>query len=100
MELHFLNILGHLFLLNLKQIGKTLARAEKAHFPDSDHLNLEFQVSGAQRYYLPGSYLLRTPCVRAEAKAPRLSQAGGSCCSAGFGGAGAGELSPTGRMCL
>lgn len=40
MELHeyFVNILGHLFLLNLKQIERTFARAEKASFPDSDHI--------------------------------------------------------------
>lgn len=38
MELRFLNILGHFFLLNLKQIERTFARAEKASFPDSDHI--------------------------------------------------------------
>lgn len=63
MELHFLNILGHLFLLNLKQIERTFARAEKASFQTVIIFELDFQVNGAQRYYLPGSYLLRTRCL-------------------------------------
>ena len=36
--LYFLNILGHVLLLNLKQIERTFARTEKASFPDSDHI--------------------------------------------------------------
>lgn len=38
MELYFLNILGHVFLLNFRQIERTLASAEKASFPESDHI--------------------------------------------------------------
>lgn len=38
MELYFLNILGHVFLLNFRQIERTFASTEKASFPDSDHI--------------------------------------------------------------
>lgn len=71
--LYFLNILGHFFLLNLKQIERTFARVGgggKLVFQTVIIFEMDFQMSGTQRYYLPGSYLVKIHCLWAESKAP------------------------------
>lgn len=73
-ELHFLIILWHLLLLNLKQIEKTFARTEKLVFQMVIISELHFQDSAAWGSYLAGSQLLRTHCLCAKFKATSLGR--------------------------